>query len=352
MLSTLDFLGALRTRGASFRILQSEFKLHDLPSATGWDKLTEQYTGQAAHEPEQIRRATELADIYLRQLLFNSKAVFIFQVPTELLLGLAEQLRAVDVSGSPYVTCFPLTLGSEQLKEQPYSPSYPTQVIEDGDCLRVVMCVKRAFKAREEIDVREFMADDRERLSGYDEVIGIRAGIRQAFDSIVLNTSSGRLEIYVDLCCPMKAEEINNAGNWYRDWVKARAREADIERDLQFVPLNFFPLIAALYEQADGRVVSLGHSTGTRSLKDEKMRGRNLDLRDELFHKEGLRAIGRTDAFSICKQWEKSIGSGVLSITIPGHFSMAGQLTSWVNYAELEGATTGDEIAFLLAKLT
>lgn len=150
----------------------------------------------------------------------------------------------------------------------------------------------------------------------------------------------------------MRAEEISNAGKWYREWVQVRLREADIECDSPIVSANFFPLIATLYEQADGRVVSLGHSTGTRSVKDEKMRGRNLDLREELFHKEGLRAIGRTDAFSISKEWDKSMGSGVLTITIPGHFSMAGQLTSWINYAELHGATTEDEVAFLLSKLT
>jgi hypothetical protein len=121
---------------------------------------------------------------------------------------------------------------------------------------------------------------------------------------------------------------------------------------MQLTQTNLFPLIATLYNQADGRVLSLGHSTGTRSVKDEKMRGRNLDLREELFHKSGLLAIGRTDAFSICKQWDKPNGSGVLSITIPGHFSMAGQPTSWVHYAELEGATTDDDMAFLLSKLT
>lgn len=195
MPSTLEILDALRTRGTSFRALQSEFKLHELPSATGWEKLKEQYAGQPAHEAEHIRRAEELAGIYQRQLLFNSKAVSILQVPTELVPGLADQMRVVDVSDSPYSKAFPLTLGSDELKQQTFTP-VATKVIEDDHRLRVVMCVKRAFKSREEIDVHEFLEGDRERLSDYEEVFGVRRGIRQAFDSIVLDTHSGRLEIY------------------------------------------------------------------------------------------------------------------------------------------------------------
>lgn len=351
MPSPLDILEALRARGTSFRVLQSEFKLLDLPSATGWEKLTDHYTGQPPHEEEERRRTEELEDIYRRQLLFNSKAVSLYQVPAELVSGLADRIRAVDVTISPYVQCFPLTLGSEQLKQQTFTP-VPTQVIEEGGRLRLVMCVKRVFKSREAIDVHEFSEDDRERLSNFEEVIGVRAGIRQAFDSIVLDTQSGRLEIYIDLCCPMRGDEISNAGHRYREWIQGELSQVDNQAPQLAAAVNFFPRITALYDQADGRVVSLGHSTGTRSVKEEKMRGRNLDLREELFHKEGLRAIVRTDAFSICKEWDKSLGSGVLTITIPGHFSMAGQLTSRVHYAELHGATTEDEVAFLLSKLT
>jgi hypothetical protein len=57
-------------------------------------------------------------------------------------------------------------------------------------------------------------------------------------------------------------------------------------------PINLFPLIQSIYSEPDeGIIVELAFGTSTASLKHEKMRRRHLDLRTEVYHQAGTRAL-------------------------------------------------------------
>ena len=189
----------------------------------------------------------------------------------------------------------------------------------------------------------------RDVLQQYDEVYAVRRGLTQAFDRLIFDASKGRAELHIDMCCPLNTEELTHIAEKYREKVNEFADAYGVEGFLQG-PKNLFSKIEDFYNTTDGTVISLGHATGTKSVKEERMRQRNLDLRTELFHEHGIKAIKSTDAFAIKKGWKARDGH-VPSIQIPGHFSMAGAVEPIVSYAVLENCMTQNDFNSLVKRL-
>lgn len=345
-----DYLNALRSRSISFRMLQSELRAKGLGAASGWDGLLQRYATLPDAAEERNKLTEHFKDIYTRQLFYGRKAVSIFAADQAVMQRLTESLTNLLDNTSPFAKRYPMPVNEATLSQCSFDPVL-VAVERDDENVRIISSCKRFYKAREPIELSALEESAKTALSGYDEVFGVKMGIVQAFDSIVLRSDLNRLEIHIDLCCPMIAEDLSRARSWYTERISPLIADLDGWNAGLGLPKNFFPLISKLYNAPDGNVISLGHATGTKSVKEEKMRQRSLDLREELFHKEGIRAIGHTDAFSIVKAWSLDGGIGRPMVTIPGHFSIAGAINAHVPHVIVDGCATCDDFETILAKL-
>jgi hypothetical protein len=217
------------------------------------------------------------------------------------------------------------------------------------------MCAKRAIKNRELFDFETLDPSVRSAFNSVqdiqiDEIIVVSKKLIQSFDNVIIKPDENRLEIHIDISNQLSTDDLLRA-------IKVNVTK--INELLESIPSvdrlkdpkNFFPCIAALYDEPDGYIHQLGHATGTASIKDEKMRGKGKDLRTELFHEKGLKAIGGcSDYYSITKGWDTdSLGSPQL--TIAGRYAQAGSSEASITYAIIDGCNCKEDFEMVLGKL-
>jgi hypothetical protein len=191
----------------------------------------------------------------------------------------------------------------------------------------------------------------RQSFHGFDELIGIKSGYIQAFDRVVISPE-GRLELHLDLCCSMSGEDMEQYKIYYVNLLKDFSEKfLGISASWLDVSVNFFPKIIALYNDSDGEVLALEHTTSTKSVKGERMRSRKLDLRKETFHVEGMKSVPSTDIYAIKKGWKtSSFGDHSYSVSIPGKLPSAGSAFGFIRHVLVEGCLDFSEFELALSK--
>jgi len=350
----MDVAEALRGRQGcySFRLVTGHLRAAKMPTATGWPPLIEKFEQLVASRERIIEIRDELRRIYEQSLMVSTRAVSVFEVTEAEASAAAAGIGALVDDTSDFAQAFPLPVSDTKLRKAGFNGVFCHLLKYEDGTVRLFACCRRAYRTRESIDFGELDDSAREALEGYDEVIGVRNGFVQAFDSIVVNPKAATVEIQIDIACRLTRDDFAKARNFYTDRLNALFGEKFENDKWLLLPKNFFPLIATLYAQKDGYVSSLGHATTTNSIKDERMRGRRSDLRKETFHEEGMAAIaGVTDEYSIRKGWAAPDGNRVPSVLISGHFSIAGGADARVSYAIIDGCADEDDFAMVMSKL-
>jgi hypothetical protein len=351
----LAVLCAIRTRSASysFRLVQARLSAAGMPSAAGWGPLIARYTGLNYSDPstDWTTYVNTVSDIHRCATLFGTSAVWLFDGVNDDIQEILNVVSYADPTLSAFARDFPYPIPHDELAAQSYATTFVRGIPLHSDAVAAVACGKRPYREREQVAPEDLGDDTRAALGDFQELILVRTGFTQAFDRLIFKPQQRRLELHVDLCCPLNAEELSQYMDAYVSRVKAMAAGLGRPLDWLNTAVNLFQTVADLYNSPDGLVLSLGHATGTKSIKEERMRGQRLDLREELFHKHGIEAIKGTDAFSIKKGWERPLRRNVPSITIPGHFAMANALSPRVSYAILENCATEEDYHDLMAHL-
>jgi len=352
----LQWLQSIRARQSSysFRLVQARLKTEGMPSAAGWTPLIAKYT-ELNHDDSVIdwdRYASTLGNLHKQAVMAGTTAVWLFDAPTQDVSDMLANMQLLEKRGSAFAATFPHPVASDVLLAQRFETEVVQAIDVGNGVVAAVACGKRAFRHREQIAAEHVGAQTREEFGDFQELIVVRAGFTQAFDRLVFRRDAGRFEIHLDLCCPLNTEELQKMHESYIKRIKPIMERA-LGRNLPWLysPVNLFPFIESLYNLEDGRVLNLGHSTGTKSIKEERMRGQSLDLRREMFHQHGIRAIRGTDAFSIKKGWDSKVGRHTPSISIPGHFSKAGVAGAVVRHAIVENCASMEDFDMVLSKL-
>lgn len=347
LLSRLD---AIKAREFPFRMLGGALKARDMPSARGWAPLIEKYTDAQATPEQTLAWLAGLDEIFANSLLYGDKAIAMFDIEQSVAETLASRLDTLIPDNSLFAQYFPFQAPHDALLGASLNPVGVDLSTEDG-VSRLCLCSKRYFTSRETINTSSFDDTVRESFELYDEIIGVRRGVYQAYDFFVVNAGAGRLEIHLDICRPMLGQDIKKAFTHLRqtfeDWAFA---ECNVSRHA-FQQRNFQPTVAALYSQLDGNVLKLDHATSTGSVKSERMRRHGSDLRVEDFHHAGMQAVPSTDHFGITKEWPGPSGIGHPSITVSGHFSAAGTEGSNIGFAIVRNCADGSDFELALSKL-
>lgn len=350
----IQYLEALRLRQEcySFRIVNSRLRAAKMPTAQGWPPLLQKFYEMAVSRERLIECRDEIRAIYLDSLLVGTRAVSIFDVTHEEAVAAAAGISALVEPQSEFAERFPLPLSDSKIRRASFSGVFCHVLHHEDGSVRVFICCKRAFRTREAIDLNELDGHARSALEGYDEVIGVRNGFVQAFDSIVFRPATGTVEFHIDISCRLTRDDFAKARNFYTNRLNGLFGDQFENDKWLLLPRNFFPLIPKLYAREDGFVSSLGHSTTTKSIKEERMRGRMSDLRHEEFHEKGMQAIkGDTDEYSIRKGWLSADEARAPTVLISGHFAVAGGPESRVSYAIIEGCADETDFDMVMSKL-
>ncbi|NKI76225.1 hypothetical protein Dpoa2040_003567 [Dickeya sp. CFBP 2040] len=358
-MNALGYLSLMRDKGISFRVVQHGLKFSNLSSARGWEPLLEHYSEINSTDVNESVRG-----LYLSQLFFGQRTVYFSQISEDEhgdlsanIVNVCDVIKEIFNSSthtnlSLYRNSYPLPISHDELQSVPLTNPCPVFLDETDEMLRIIFTYPRAYKERVIIDISEInLSDDGEsQFSGFDEIIGVKSGRAQSFDCVQLDKNTGVIQFQIDHSRNILKDEMDSAARRYRHMLMDGYRDMN-NISIPMESINIHSKIDELYDSDDGRIHNLEHATATGSVKTEKMRKREDDLRDEQFHLAGLDAIdGDTNNFCITKQWDGECGS-CLKLTIDGGVSLAARSNPKVDCATLEGCITENDFNLLISKV-
>ncbi|MBC3337502.1 hypothetical protein HU732_14455 [Pseudomonas proteolytica] len=229
---------------------------------------------------------------------------------------------------------------------------------QTADFTRIVLTRRRTFTLRQKIDKKKLGNVAEKALTVYDDVFGVADYHWQTFDVISLNHVTGVLEFRADYTRAansyQNAKQIDLSLAEALGWVVFNCAQMKKPFDSSGA-INLFPAIAHFAFNDDGHISKLHFMTPQGSIKQDTMK-KGEDLRNEVFHKKGLEAVGgMITPFDISVIWHVTnrFGPGQeIELTIPSSLSAASMGNSAnQTYAILRYCSTPDDTKLLVDKL-
>jgi hypothetical protein len=121
---------------------------------------------------------------------------------------------------------------------------------------------------------------------------------------------------------------------------------------------NFFPLLDVLYEAQEGKVGEISFTTDEGSIKHEKMRRTDFDLREEIYHKAGKQAVfekdQRINIYRIAILWKYMLEDNIETqpeLLIPGQVQMLHQEYPVLNEVIIKNCSGLYDYGFVFSKV-
>lgn len=282
-------------------LVQNEF-----PRGRGWDNTVEKLGSAKQTEATQV---DELIDALREHALCGEKLAGFYNVEPDALERSRQKLLNANVTISPFSETFPTSVTEDKLADQPLGLIL-TAVETNEDGIAAVFSSVRVITVREEIEPEDVPEGAAEVFDEYEQIIGLKTVRFQAFDIVSLPHNGTLVDVRVDY----------PDGTHHDVALAARARVIDafhkiVGEAILSDTVNLFPLIDRIYnDPKEGIVVELGFGTTTASLKNEKMRRKQLDLREEQYHKGGKAALkSPIEPFRLSVTWKLPAGNGLFS---------------------------------------
>ena len=280
--------------------------------------------------------------------LVTNGAKSIFFIPND--PKLRDQTRQVVPHSSPFDGGFPAQI---DLNIDPLPPAYrtpmPVKVIDHPDAREIVFCSIRSSERREPLDRTYLTPNTPARIRNAD--IFYRDVVRyQAYDTIFApNEGTQPIRMAVDTAGSSHPDDIERARLGLFDaWASALGRTPYHGR-----PLNLFPAILSLYEDAnDGRVTNLHFDCTTQVSRREKVRRSSReDLRSEAYHLAGSQQV-TIAPYRIGVTWK--FDSGLPPYESEAHLpSSLGELhsTRFLDRADFPRFQTREALEFMIQRI-
>lgn len=348
-----DILEGLQKRAPTFsfrKIIQPLLKNNSLLSGRGWLEIKEKYNEFAGIDEKTTTETLnehkkKLLNIYKKSIIFGSSGLMIYKIENSIIEEIEKSIETDKES--LFFKNFPYPLSEDELKKIPNGESQLVKIKSDDDFLSLIFCYRRVYKEKETIDASVITNVSLE----YSEIYGVKAGYTQAYDKVIFDKKTGYVYFCIDKCIEQNitSQEISFKTSEY---IRFITKKTKLETNAFQKPENFFPLIQDFYNEEDGIVTELNHITSTNSKKNEKMTtGYPEDLRNELFHKGGLKEVTNTDIYLIEKKWPSPYDIGLPTILLPGQATQIYSSNPQLNYALISGHCFLSDFKFLLEKL-
>ncbi len=259
-----------------------------------------------------------------------------------------------DPEESPLVDHFPFLLSEEDLLQ--IEPDEPLLVkIETLDIgLALIFCTRRLVTERKELSLDDFCEETRNELSGYEEIIAVKHTNRQFFDVVVLRTDLSAVEIRADVSGNIPSAFRTIAFRQIRNKFNELAGELGIESPLEEM-LNLYPAVEKLYDSTEGRVCELGFITDENSIKHERQRRKEVDLRTETYHHAGRNAVPHITPYRLGICWDIPIAEDVQirpELFFPGHVRLLSEETQLLESAIITKCSGLTDYEFIFRKVS
>lgn len=352
MVGLEEFLAGLEGR-LNIHTVQQILRVNNLLSARSWSELHMIIKGAVAKNPLILDR---LKDALQMQQICDLKAVSYYMVEQKyadgLLSGVSSLVPAPSVMGSK----FPLCVNEKDLQSD-NGELKVIKVFTDEAGAGLILSRKRRFTLSNDILRDDFSQELKDQFPQAEKLIEVKAYDRQTFDVVYFNRARCVIELRADMTratgMPQTAGQLKKS----IDDLKFYSRRllATFVKDFVLgTPFNLLPLATGVYADMSGAIKRIGFATETESVKRETMKA-GVDLRSELFHKTGAKAIDhKMSIFEVAMQWHRMDIDKVDSkpeLHIPGSYRDYVQVGARTDYAFVKGMRTYDDSNFVLDKI-
>ncbi|MDY6939763.1 MAG: hypothetical protein SWY16_19190 [Cyanobacteriota bacterium] len=274
-------------------------KMCDLSRGRGWENTIKKLIDENKDKSEEI---DNLYEHYCDYLLVGEKAVKFFRFNQNKLDRLISGLKSYTVKNTEFHQYYPFPLSEEELKDIDPLPKL-VEIKKLKNSLAIIFCTKRTISERSKISTKELSSASKKDLGSYDELIGIKRYTRQFFDIIIIWENIDLIEVRVDITGEMTSKErARSFIQIIKQFNELAKNNFGIQTALK-ENINFFPLIDKFYESNEGKVGELAFTTDEGSIKFEKMRKGEVDLRNETYHRAGRQAVDHITPYRLAILW-------------------------------------------------
>lgn len=283
------------------------FRSHQIDVAQGWDQSIVKILHDIKEKPARARQIVNLLTAFFEeQLLCGEKLIQFHRLPSPQLAELVNQFKNYQVNQSVFSKHLPFPIPSSELEANIGEFSI-VDVIQDQVSIKVLICSVLYYNemvALETSDLKDQVVSDY-CLSEHTEVIIKRRACRQFYDVVTFNAEKGLLEFRLDWGLGMKQTDAKRSISRLTAFFQAFVKQAFGVAIKLDEPINFFPLIEKTYNDARvGKVCELSYTVNSGSIKSDKLRRHDIDIRNEIFHKAGREAVdGHVSPYKIAIAW-------------------------------------------------
>jgi hypothetical protein len=303
-------------------------------------------------EEENISSIEELSRYYLTHLLVGEKAVRVFRVEKNIIKNIVNSFKDHKPPESAFHNKYPFPLGEEELREI-QSGTRLVEVKNLDQDLQLVFCTKRFFSERLDLNPNIIREEERKNLGVLSELIAIKQYSRQFFDVVIFREKESVVEIRIDVSSGMLSDDRYHAFLQIIDALNLQINNVLEIDSILAEPVNFFPIISNLYESDEGRVCELVFTTDGGSIKHEKMRIRNVDLRVEAYHEAGKKAVDHITPYRLAIRWNFVDSNKVKTepeLLLPGNIRSL-SINQRLEEAIIEKCSSKEDYDFVFGKI-
>jgi len=239
-----------------------------------------------------------LTDALEEHILCGEKFVKIYNISEIDHRKLQDHLSLLDPEESEFSLSYPLMLDEAKLLGTDGSPKL-VRIVKNSDGVGAVFANAVKLTTRETITVEDYTDQPERLLAAFDEIVGLKYNTVQLMSVVWLPHDHKCVEIRTDCPQGMATDQMH-------------AVQAAIRREFNNLgivsvetPVDLFDLMDSIYvDNNEGQVVELGFLTTTASVKLEKMRRPNMDLRLERYHQSGKAGLSTPiEPYRISVRW-------------------------------------------------
>jgi hypothetical protein len=343
----------LRVR-CSWLLMKSLLSSRNLKPGGGWPDLK---TRVAVGDNDSQIIASLVRKAYLDSIVAGNRYVQLYQIDASLAAAIASRLSSAVVAPTPFSVRYPLPLVGAALDAAPKAFSL-CEIAQSGSDFQLVFCSRQIIEESLLIDGTStpiVMSTFSQALSGYDKFVAYRRKSVQVFDVLTVRTQLHRIEISLDITQKTSSFDAGEVA------LNLLFHAALLLPELQ--PLinaqhgvNLFPAIADIYNSAgrpDTAIVDIGFRTPSGATNRGKMPTNSDDIREELFHKNGAKAVDKKiNLHGVVVNWRFSFPPGAAKVKLWTTAAKAMRPTPYVWGAEITEAAADSDIVQAVNKLT
>jgi hypothetical protein len=324
-----------------------------LPVGQGWDATIQKLDSFRRESEANSKKMNALEDAYFEHLMTGEKALQLFEIDKDSHQLLIKAMDGYKPDSNDFNETFPFPLSEAKLKELD-SSSVLVHIEISQDNYALVYCTKRYYTERHELRLDSFSQETKDDLCGYDEIIALKRKLRQCFDIVVLDKTSNIAELRIDMADVLSSDDIAMSFKSITNKFNTLSKELIGIDEILDKPINFFPIIDKLYNSAEGRVCELSFTTDEASIKNERMRRKDVCLREESYHKAGKKGVPHITPYKLGITWTVKISDELESkpeLLLPGHFRLLSVSPQYLGDAIITRCFCNEDFNFVVGKI-